>query len=313
MKNLNFARNIFAIASLLLGSAALPSAAVASEPVSQPEIKHVVLIGLDGWGAYSTEKADMPNVKNLIKEGSYTNKKRSVLPSSSAPNWAAMFMGAPTELHGYTKWGSKTPEIPSPTVNNHGIFPTIFSVLREAKPEAEIGVLYEWDGIKHLVDTLALSHHEQAIPTKDVPDTLCTVAENYILEKKPALVAICFDEPDHTGHAAGHDTPEYYSILTRQDGYVGRIMEAVKRAGIWDDTVIIVTADHGGIGKDHGGITLMEMETPFIVAGKGIKQGHEIKEIMMQYDVAATIARLFGIEQPQAWTGRPMTEIIEVE
>ena len=36
--------------------------------------KHVVLIGLDGWGAYSVEKAEMPNVKRLMAEGSYVKK-----------------------------------------------------------------------------------------------------------------------------------------------------------------------------------------------------------------------------------------------
>ena len=49
--------------------------------------KHVVLIGLDGWGAYSLPKADMPNVKKLMEDGAYTLKKRSALPSSSAINW----------------------------------------------------------------------------------------------------------------------------------------------------------------------------------------------------------------------------------
>ena len=49
--------------------------------------KHVVLIGLDGWGAYSVNKAEMPNVKKLMEEGSYTLKKRSVLPSSSPCIW----------------------------------------------------------------------------------------------------------------------------------------------------------------------------------------------------------------------------------
>ena len=34
--------------------------------------KHVVFIGLDGWGAYSLPKADMPNVKQLMENGSYT-------------------------------------------------------------------------------------------------------------------------------------------------------------------------------------------------------------------------------------------------
>ena len=88
-----------------------------------------------------------------MADGSYTLEKRSALPSSSAINWASMFMGAGPELHGYTQWGSKTPELPSRVLNQHGIFPTIFQLLRDARPEAEIGCLYEWDGIKYLVDT----------------------------------------------------------------------------------------------------------------------------------------------------------------
>ena len=109
--------------------------------------KHVVFIGLDGWGAYSLPKADMPNVKKLMEDGAYTLKKRSALPSSSAINWASMFMGAGPELHGYTEWGSKTPELPSRVLNKNGIFPTVFQLLRDARPEAEIGCLYEWEGI----------------------------------------------------------------------------------------------------------------------------------------------------------------------
>ena len=125
--------------------------------------KHVVFIGLDGWGAYSLPKADMPNVKKLMEDGSYTLKKRSALPSSSAINWASMFMGAGPELHGYTEWGSKTPELPSRVLNKNGIFPTVFQLLRDARPEAEIGCLYEWEGIKYLVDTLSLNYHYHAV------------------------------------------------------------------------------------------------------------------------------------------------------
>lgn len=55
--------------------------------------KHVVFIGLDGWGSYSVPKADIPHIKQLMADGSYTLEKRTVLPSSSAVNWASMFMG----------------------------------------------------------------------------------------------------------------------------------------------------------------------------------------------------------------------------
>ena len=54
--------------------------------------KHVVFIGLDGWGSYSVPKADIPHIKQLMADGSYTLEKRTVLPSSSAVNWASMFI-----------------------------------------------------------------------------------------------------------------------------------------------------------------------------------------------------------------------------
>jgi len=273
--------------------------------------EHVFLIGLDGWGSYSVGRAEMPNVGSLMESGCYTLKKRSVLPSSSAVNWASMFMGAGPELHGYTQWGSRTPELPSRTVNEHGIFPTIFSELRKAMPDAEIGVLYDWDGIKYLVDTLALSRYAQAPDYKRYPTALCDMACDYIAECKPTLLAVCFDEPDHTGHADGHDTPAYYAKLKELDSYVGRILKAIEAAGIYDDSIVIVTADHGGVGKGHGGKTLCEMETPFIIAGKGIRRGGSFEQSMMQFDCASTLAWIFGLEQPQVWIGRPMVQVFE--
>ena len=276
-----------------------------------PVAGHVIYIGLDGWGAYSLPEAEMPAVKSLMEKGCWTLQKRTVLPSSSAPNWASMFMGAGPELHGYTTWGSRHPELPSRVILKHNIFPTIFQVARDSYPEAEIGVLYDWSGIKYLVDTLSLSYHAQSSDYQKYPGGLCDMAEKYIKEKKPMLLAVCFDEPDHTGHTAGHDTPEYYEKLKELDGYIGRILKAAEEAGIYDDTVFIITSDHGGTGTGHGGITMQEMETPFIIAGKGIRQGGEISGSMMQYDVASTMAYMLDADQPQVWIGRPMTEVFE--
>ena len=273
--------------------------------------KHVVLIGLDGWGAYSVPKAEIPTIKKLMADGSYTLEKRSALPSSSAINWSSMFMGAGPELHGYTQWDSQTPELPSRVLNEHGIFPTVFQLLRDARPEAEIGCLYEWNGIKYLVDTLALSHHAKAPDYNRYPEALCGMAETYIKEKKPTLLAVCFDNPDHVGHKVGHDTPEYYAKLKELDTYVKRIVQAVADAGMLKETIFILTSDHGGINKGHGGKTIQEMQTPFIISGKNVKQGFEFHESMMQYDVASTIAYIFGLKQPQVWIGRPMKQVFK--
>lgn len=273
--------------------------------------KHVVLIGLDGWGSYSVEKADIPTIKEMMENGAYTLKKRSALPSSSAINWATMFMGAGPELHGYTQWNSKTPELPSREVNQHGIFPTIFQVLRDAVPEAEIGCFYEWNGIKYLVDTLAVSCHKQAPDYNKNPTALCEMAVSYLKEKKPTLSLFAFDNPDHIGHGIGHDTPEYYAKLKELDGYIAQIVQATKDAGIFDQTIFIITSDHGGINKGHGGKTMSEMESPFIICGKNIKKGLNFTESMMQYDIASTIAYIFGVKQPQVWIGRPMKQVFK--
>lgn len=273
--------------------------------------KHVVLIGLDGWGAYSVEKADMPNVKKLMADGSYTLKKRSVLPSSSAVNWASMFMGAGPELHGYTEWYSETPELPSREVNKQNIFPTVFSLLRQSDPKAEIGCIYEWKTIRCLVDTFALNYDKHVAEAEKNPAAAAQYAVEYIKKARPNLVSIIIDNPDHVGHAEGHDTPGYYTTMKELDGYVGQIIEAVKEAGMLDETIFIVTSDHGGINKGHGGKTMQEMETPFIISGKNINKGHLITESMMQFDVASTIARIFNLKQPQVWIGRPVVSVFK--
>ena len=42
-----------------------------------------------------------------------------------------------------------------------------------------------------------------------------------------------------------------------------------------------------------------------------VKKGLEFHESMMQFDVASTIAYLFGLKQPQVWIGRPMTQVFK--
>lgn len=279
------------------------SAKSPNHKASKAKAQHVVLIGIDGWGAYSVPKAhDVPNIQYFMQNGCYTLTDRSVLPSASAINWASMFMGLPTEMHGYTQWNSKCPEIPSSVTNGNNIPPTIFSVVRSQMPQAETGCLFEWDGIKHLVDTLAISHVEQADEKRT--DDLCNRAAAYIKAKKPRLVAVCFDQVDHTGHSEGHDTPAYYNTLASVDRQIGVVMQAVRDAGMWDNTVFVLTADHGGINMGHGGKTLQEMQIPFIICGKGIKQGARITETMMQYDCPATIAAVLGVKADDNWRGK---------
>lgn len=287
---------------LLLGT----SAAAARKPLAG----HVVMIAFDGWGAYSVPKARIPNIRSLMAAGCYTLSKRSVLPSASAINWASMFNGCPTEVHGYTTWNSRRPEIPSRWENNaHHIIPTIFTLMQEQRPALTTVCLYEWDGIKYLIDSLGVGRHAQ-INGEAGSEPLVRAAEQSIATERPALLCLCFDGIDHVGHAEGHDTPAYYAKLEEYDAYVGRIVSAARKA-YGDDVIFLMSSDHGGTGKGHGGKTLVELETPFIIAGRHVRQGGEFNESMMQYDTAATLAYIFGLQQPQVWTGRPMRQVFK--
>ena len=271
------------------------------------EVEHVFYIGLDGWGSYSVEQSDMQNIKKMMAEGAWTLEKRTVLPSHSATNWDAMFTGVGPEQHGFWECCSVKPDLEPAVKNVDGIFPTVFTYLREKEPEAEIGCLHEWSGIKYLIDTLAFSYHAK-VPQAE----LCEASRQYILEKKPRFAAFIFDDPDHVGHGIGHDTPELYKKLKELDLWIGKIVDAIDEAGILDKSVIVVTSDHGGINKGHGGITMEEMRTPLIIWGKGIKKGYCFDDIpTVQQDVASVLADLLGVKLPDYCRGRSIDGIFE--
>lgn len=271
------------------------------------KVKHVVLIGCDGFGAYAFEKANIPNIKKLAQDGSMTLEMRTVLPSSSAVNWASILMGAGPTFHGYTEWGSQTPEIPSVVVSKYGKFPSIYTILKEQKPNSKTAIVFSWEGIEYLVEKEIINI---VAPTKSNDDLAADTTATIILREKPIFTFVHFDEPDHVGHTIGHNTPEYYATLEIVDQRVGKIINAVKAAGIANETVIILLSDHGGIDKGHGGKTLEEVQIPFIISGAGIKKNHKITDTAIVYDVASTIAKLLDLKQPQAWRGIPLQDAI---
>ena len=189
--------------------------------------KHVVLIGIDGWGSFSIpDNNNIPHIRSLMAGGCYTLEKRSVLPSASAINWSSMFNGVPTEMHGYTKWNSRTPEIPSVVTNEHGMIPTIYSVMRQQCPDAYTACLFDWEGIKYVVDTLSISYFGQS--RKNGNPDLTTMAVRCIKESAPAFMAVCYGNVDHAGHETGFGSEAYYEELAKVDGFVGQIIQSLR-------------------------------------------------------------------------------------
>jgi arylsulfatase A-like enzyme len=89
----------------------------------------------------------------------------------------------------------------------------------------------------------------------------------------------------------------------RVDENIGRIVEGVKKAGMWDDTVFMLVADHGGEGTKHGLANLNCFEIPFVVSGAPVK-GKRLVEPVLLADTAPTILSILGYEVPDAMRGR---------
>lgn len=302
-------RTVLWLCGLLTMVACLSFQAVQGQTIKSPlpGIERVVLIGADGFGSHYLKWNELPRLKELRDNGAWTVKMRSVLPSSSAINWATILMGAPSEVHGYRTWGSKVPDLPPLAVTDKGKFPCIFSVLRDQCPNAVSTVVYSWSGIGYLYENADVNKQKSA---KTDDEVFATGIEHLAL--KPTLAFIYFHEPDGVGHSVGWGTPEYQKMMTTIDTYVGKIIDYLRANDLIKSTLVIFISDHGGSGKGHGEGVMEHMEVPWILYGPGVKKG-ELTDCIVNYDNAATIAWVLGLKAPQVWRGQAIRSAFDVK
>ena len=87
-----------------------------------------------------------------------------------------------------------------------------------------------------------------------------------------------YHDPDSAGHASGWMGTAYMDAVRRVDQQLGKILAAVDATpNLKDRTAVIVTADHGGEGTDHGTSSDPDMYTiPFYVWGTGVSAGADL-------------------------------------
>lgn len=287
----------------------------------KPAIDHVVVIGVDGMSPDGIHNAQTPTIDSILKVASYTFSCQAVLPTSSSPNWASMIMGAGPDKHGVTSnaWkpqkqtidleceGTKRGGKPS------GMWPTIFGELRRQKPASRIACFNDWISFDRLYENGVVNRHRQAelipLAMHKSYKGITRKAARYFKNKKPDFMFVHLDHVDHAGHSAGHGTPEYYSAVAEADTSIAKIVSAVKQSGKAERTIILITADHGGIGHGHGGDSPEEVNVPWILTGPGVVNG-ELQITVNTFDTAATLAYLLDIEAPVCWEGKPIVQAI---
>lgn len=300
---------ILSIVVLTIGIGSLWSCNKKQGDVNGVGIAQVIVIGFDGLSPDGLQQANTPTFDRLMQEGASTLHARAVMPTSSSSNWASMIMGAGPDQHGITSnaWERDNFTLPAVTQSDAFLFPTIFDVLNAQRDSVEIGAIYHWGGFGRLFEKDAVDYDQNPISE----DETAVVAAAYISEKNPNFTFIHFDHVDHAGHEFGHGTPEYYTAVEKADTLLAELLRTVEQSAMAQNTVIIISSDHGGVGKGHGGESLAEMEIPFIIWGKGVKKNYVIDYPVYQYDNAATVAYLLELKIPHAWIGKPVKEAFE--
>ena len=108
----------------------------------------------------------------------------------------------------------------------------------------------------------------------------------------------------------------YHACVSFIDAQFGLVMDGLKKNGLWEDTVIVFTSDHGYHLGDHfiwGKVTLFDIgaKVPFIVRAPGLSKSGTTSEAMVELiDVYPTLANLAGLKTPDHLQGTSLRPLL---
>tara|TARA_Y100000589_G_scaffold82744_1_gene76685 strand:+ start:1770 stop:3230 length:1461 start_codon:yes stop_codon:yes gene_type:complete len=108
----------------------------------------------------------------------------------------------------------------------------------------------------------------------------------------------------------------YHACVSFIDAQLGLVLDALKKNGLWEDTVVVFTSDHGYHLGDHfiwGKVTLFDVgaRVPFIVRAPGLSKSGATSEAMVELiDVYPTLADLVGLKAPDHLQGASLRPLL---
>lgn len=279
-------------------------------------ISHVIILGFDSMSARDVQRARTPNFNRMIENGAVSLHTRCVRETTSSQNWMSMVSAAPIEMHGVlnNSWEKDDAQNLIPALRNRiGLFPTIFDLIREQKPDYRQYAFIEWAGETRMYDTEVFDSCCVFRKDPDLHEKMDVMrkAISAYLSDRPEMMFVSMDITDHAGHTFGHESDRYLSTVSQMDSLTGILISELEKRDWMKNTVILITADHGGLGFGHGGDTMEEYEIPVIVFGGRTTKGKVMKRTNMIYDVGATAAGLLGVKLPWECRGKFLEEAFE--
>jgi len=254
-----------------------------AEPNATPATSsnYVVMITLDGMRPefYLPGDLSVGNVtlSSLMRDGSYAKAVFPPYPSFTYPGHTAMVTGdfparsgiagnelfnpLATEPRWY--WYAKDIEVPAiwDTAHNAGLtvgavswpvsagsksidwefpeFPTTPAGFKQFHEYTTPGLLTEIEAVAGPITNAG----ELASGKWD--NLIAATAIDIIGKHKPNLLLVHLIESDHAQHNGGRSNPDLPGVLHKLDGHIHDIIEATKKAGIYERTTFVILGDHG--------------------------------------------------------------------
>jgi arylsulfatase A-like enzyme len=258
---------------------------------------HVIVISIDGLRPDAIGKFRATTIQRLMRGGSYSLNARTIMPSRTLPSHTSMLTGEEPDAHGITWNRNETDD------HGHVAVPTVFAQARQHG--LRTAAFFSKGKFNHLdvPNTLDYSQVPSGNQKWSATQTVASV-EQYLERESPNLMFVHFGEPDYAGHKYSWMSWLYGRAVRKADRAVAQVLKAADRSFGKGNYAVILTADHGGHGWDHGSSDPRDVTIPWIGWGEGIRAGTVLANGIRTMDTAATALWLLGV--PETTVGEPV-------
>ncbi|MGH2397381.1 MAG: alkaline phosphatase family protein [bacterium] len=256
-------------------------------------LRHVIIMSFDGLRPDALRQV-MP--AGLLSRAAYSWTAQTTLPSSTLPAHTSMLTGVGTEVH-RVRFNDRA--------RGYVTIPTVFSVMTAQGKGAAAFVnkpklLYlVRPGTVTRAEFLSFPAHRQ--------EQVAREAVRYLAQAQPHLLFIHVADPDDAGHSSGWMSAPYIDMVRQVPATIEIVLDVLTRMSAMDQSLLIITADHGGHGRTHGSADPRDMTIPWLAFG-AVRPG-PIPLQIKTYDTAATALAALGIPIPSTWQGKPVVPV----
>ena len=114
-------------------------------------------------------------------------------------------------------------------------------------------------------------------------------------------------------HAVREDLADYLGEIAAFDAGLGILIEELKKAGEYENTIIVVSGDHGPPGFPHGKCNLYDFGTRvcLAIAGPGVKGGRVVDDFVCLPDLAPTFLEAGKVEVPGGMSAKSLWKVLK--